>query len=282
MRKGCIKGLVFDNDGVIGSSEEPKAAGWMAGTLSATGRMAVEDLARLRAGDVDLARRVYPQLRRQYSEEMRFIRSLSGRSRDETCSFIQDRLVKPFTGDDDSTALYQGREAAKDILLAEFTQPIRGTHEFIGAIRGLWPLAIVTQTDRATIDLLARRGVVPIDSFTAVVCCGGDRRFEAIPGSKEKKTAAYMEACRVLGVPPALALCCEDSVDGLDAARAASLLCLGLKQPGNPQDLARHADLVLSDLAPLAAPGVIELLASTPAGEVMARLRSALPGFVVA
>jgi phosphoglycolate phosphatase-like HAD superfamily hydrolase len=123
--------------------------------------------------------------------------------------------------------------------------------------------------------------VVPLESFTTVVCCGGDPQFEMIPGSRQKKTAAYTAACQSMGVPPELVVCCEDSVDGLEAARAASLVRLGLQRPGNPQHLAPHADLVLSDFAPLADPEVTELLISTPVEEVLTRLRCVMCELVV-
>jgi beta-phosphoglucomutase-like phosphatase (HAD superfamily) len=247
----------------------------------ATGRMPAADLGRLRAGEAAFARQIYDTLHELYPREVAYIRSLSGMSRADTCVAVQQALVTPVTGSDDSTALYEGREAAKDVLLTEFTEPIAGTHKLLAAVRGKLKLALATQTDRPTVELLAGRGVIPLDVFDAVVAVGGDPRFAGIAGSKDKKRAAYMAACAELGVLPGRACCVEDSVDGLGAAGSAGLLRLGFQAPDNPQDLVPHADLVLADLAPLADPSLIELVATMPAGEAVRLLRERLAVYVV-
>ena len=120
---------------------------------------------------------------------------------------------------------------------------------------------------------LIRRGVVPGGVFDAVVCCGGNPRLAAISGSSAKKVAAHIAACEQFGVPPSAAIAIDDSVDGLRAAREAGLVCVGLRQAGNPHDLAAYADVVVSDLGPLARPDVIDALANAGPAEVAACLK---------
>lgn len=153
------------------------------------------------------------------------------------------------------------------------TEPIAGTLRFARAARGKLRQAVVTQTDPASVGLLLCRGVVPEGVFDTVVCCGGDPRFANLPGSTAKKVAAHIAACEELGVRPAEAIAVDDSLDGLRAARQAGLVCVGLRQAGNPHDLSAEADVVVSDLGPLARPEMIDALANADATGVAALLK---------
>lgn len=62
----------------------------------------------------------------------------------------------------------------------------------------------------------------------------------------------YLEACRRLGVPPAMALALEDSLPGITAAKAAGLTCYAVPQLAETDVSA--ADRILASLEELLAP----------------------------
>lgn len=103
-----------------------------------------------------------------------------------------------------------------------------------------WPVAIASSSPRNWInEHLDRLGLA---SRFPVVACFDDC------GVTKPDPAAYLLACRRLGVPPADALAVEDSVPGVAAAKAAGLVCVAV-----PTVMTAHfdfgdADLILSSM----------------------------------
>ncbi|HEY4412522.1 MAG TPA: HAD family phosphatase, partial [Gaiellaceae bacterium] len=70
----------------------------------------------------------------------------------------------------------------------------------------------------------------------------------------------YLEACEILGVPPAEAIAFEDSPNGVRAAQAAGIFCVAI-----PNEVTRDLGLEEADL-------VLDSLADLPPAELLARL----------
>jgi HAD superfamily hydrolase (TIGR01509 family) len=69
----------------------------------------------------------------------------------------------------------------------------------------------------------------------------------------------YLEACEILGVPPAEAIAFEDSPNGVRAAQAAGIFCVAI-----PNEVTRDLGLEEADL-------VLDSLADLPPAELLAR-----------
>lgn len=88
---------------------------------------------------------------------------------------------------------------------------------------------------------------------------------EDFPQSKPDPTL-FLHAAKLAGKPPHECLVIEDSANGVTAAKAAGMYCIGYSSPhSGGQDLS-HADQVVSDLKQLSAVLIMGL--STPIGSV--------------
>jgi HAD superfamily hydrolase (TIGR01509 family) len=146
------------------------------------------------------------------------------------------------------------RRRARERELLEL-EPLRpGIREYLDDARRLGiDVAIVSSSHRWWIDSnVERLGVA--DGWAAIVCADGDaERCKPSP-------ALYLEALELLGVEAAEAIAIEDSPNGIAAARAAGIYCVGF-----PNDVTSALDLSAADL-------VVDSLEAVPLPELLARV----------
>lgn len=119
--------------------------------------------------------------------------------------------------------------------------PLPGVHEFIDKARskGL-KLAVASAADRVKVEINLREMGISHDTFDAVVT-GSDVTH------KKPDPEIFLAAAKKMGVEPALCLVCEDAVNGIKAARAAGMRCLGINTSFTADEL--KADWHAKDLA---------------------------------
>lgn len=117
-----------------------------------------------------------------------------------------------------------------------------GVHDFISKARlhGL-KLALASSADRVKIDINLREIGLPADTFDAVIS-GLDVE------NKKPDPEIFLIAAQKLVIEPAACLVVEDAVNGVAAAKAANMKCLGLTTSFSPEDLAA-ADWISCTLA---------------------------------
>jgi HAD superfamily hydrolase (TIGR01509 family) len=164
-----------------------------------------------------------------------------------------DELDALLTVPCDRDAVAVARRARERELLE--LEPLRpGVRRWLEDARSLGiRTGIVSSSTRSWIDLnLARLGIV--DGWAAIVCADGDaQRCKPSP-------ALYLEALAALGVEPGDAVAFEDSPNGIAAARAAGIFCVGI-----PNSVTAALDLSRADL-------VVESLDAVPLHELLARV----------
>ncbi len=115
-----------------------------------------------------------------------------------------------------------------------------------------WQLAIGTSAPRGNLET-AMRHLPSADRFHATVC--GD---EVVHGKPDPEV--FLLAASRLGVEPARCVVIEDAGPGIDAARAAGMMSVGLVSTGRtPEELA-HAHLVIQELTELTAERLATLI----------------------
>ena len=115
--------------------------------------------------------------------------------------------------------------------------------------------AIVSSASRAWIDMHIAR-LAPEVHWDAIVTADHD------PQRAKPRPDLYLEALELIGVDAADAVAFEDSPNGIRAAKAAGIFCVGV-----PNDVTRSLGLEEADL-------VVESLAELPPGELIARIDS--------
>jgi HAD superfamily hydrolase (TIGR01509 family) len=149
-----------------------------------------------------------------------------------------DALLEKPCDRDAVTATRRRREL--ELLELEPLRP--GVREYLEDARELGlRVGIVSSSTRSWIDRnLERLGLV--DAWAAVVCADGDTaRCKPSP-------ALYLQALDALGVAAEEAIAVEDSPNGIAAARAAGIFCVGFpNEVTGALDLS-EADLVLESL----------------------------------
>lgn len=109
--------------------------------------------------------------------------------------------------------------------------PLPGVHEFIDKARsrGL-RLAVASAADRVKVEINLREMGISHDTFDAVVT-GSDVTH------KKPDPEIFLAAAKQMGVEPDYCLVCEDAVNGIKAARAAGMKCLGITTSFTPEEL---------------------------------------------
>lgn len=121
-------------------------------------------------------------------------------------------------------------------------EPLAGAREFIAAARGMGlRLAVASSADRIKVGINLREIGIPPESFDAIVT-GED------VVNKKPSPDIFLLAAERLGVPAADCIVVEDAVNGVAAAKAAGMRCLGLTTSFTPTQLA-GADWIAPDLA---------------------------------
>lgn len=121
-------------------------------------------------------------------------------------------------------------------------KPLPGVREFIARARskGL-KLAVASSADPVKIETNLREIQIPRETFDAVVS-GLDVE------KKKPNPDIFLHAASKLGVEPGKCLVVEDAVNGVAAAKAAGMRCLGLTTSFSPDELA-GADWIVPTLA---------------------------------
>jgi len=161
-----------------------------------------------------------------------------------------DALLEAPCDRDAVTATRRRREL--ELLELEELRP--GVREYLEEARELGlGVGIVSSSSRSWIDMnLERLGLV--DAWSAVVCADGDTaRCKPSP-------ALYLEALDALGVAADEAIAVEDSPNGIAAARAAGIFCVGF-----PNDVTNALDLSEADV-------VLESLNDVPLADLLERV----------
>ncbi|MDR3260428.1 MAG: HAD-IA family hydrolase [Tannerella sp.] len=121
-------------------------------------------------------------------------------------------------------------------------EPLRGVHEFIGKCRKAGvKTAIATSADLMKMEINLREIGLPAETFDATV--NGLQVTHKKPSPE-----IYLTAARKVGVPPQYCLVVEDAVNGVQAAKAAGMYCLGLTTSFDAEQL-KQADLICKDLS---------------------------------
>ncbi|WP_345255636.1 HAD family phosphatase [Flaviaesturariibacter amylovorans] len=132
------------------------------------------------------------------------------------------------------------RDRKHAALSAASLEPVAGVAPLIRKLRAQgYRLAIASSSLRRNIDLVLER-LCLADAFEAIV--SGEEVQHGKPAPD-----IFLEAARRLGLDPAECVVIEDSRNGVAAARAAGILCVGFQNPtSGPQDLS-SADLRITD-----------------------------------
>jgi HAD superfamily hydrolase (TIGR01509 family) len=161
-----------------------------------------------------------------------------GRSVETTLAIHAERLAKP-----------------RDLLLAEMLDSVRrryetdvpirpGAADLVAFLHGRLPMAVASNSPLELVDLGLRRHGLR-DAIDHIVTADDVPRAKPAPD-------VYVEACARLGVPVSDILALEDSVPGVQAAKAAGLMCVGVPERLGIDLIGAGADLVIASLSDIA------------------------------
>lgn len=109
--------------------------------------------------------------------------------------------------------------------------PLPGVHDFIDRARskGL-KLAVASAADKVKVEINLREMGLSREIFDAVVT-GSDVTH------KKPDPEIFLKAAELMGMQPAECLVAEDAMNGIKAARAAGMRCLGITTSFTPEEL---------------------------------------------
>jgi HAD superfamily hydrolase (TIGR01509 family) len=111
-------------------------------------------------------------------------------------------------------------------VIAARALPMPGAVEVVHALMGRLPLAVVSNSERRLVDIsLGRAGLT--DVFDVIVAGQDVANGKPAPD-------LYLRACELMGVAPSMVVAFEDSLVGVNSAKAAGLQVVGI--PTVPQD----------------------------------------------
>ncbi len=142
-----------------------------------------------------------------------------------------------------------GREIIEAVgtAVAESGEPMPGVREVLALFRDAgWRIGLASSSPPALIRAVVGR--LDIEDYFAVLCSAADEEFgKPHPG-------VYLSAARALGVAPGACLAFEDSVAGVESARAAGMTVVAVPEAalrGDPRLHGAHAELAsLRDFSP--------------------------------
>ncbi|MGI5479761.1 HAD family hydrolase [Streptomyces lavendofoliae] len=237
-RLSALRAVVCDTDGVITDTAPTHATAWKA------------------AFDAHLRTLADPAARRPFDAGGDYLRYVDGRSRlDGAAAFLAARGLHPSPAETRAVATEKER-LFTELIRERGVRAHPGTVRLLGALRAAGvPLAAASASRHAR-EVLASARV--LDLFDAVVD-GVDAARLRLPGKPDP--ALFLEAARLLAVPPADCAVLEDALAGVEAGRRGGFgLVVGVDRaagPGTADALrAAGADVVVRDPAELlAAPG---------------------------
>ena len=154
----------------------------------------------------------------------------------------------------------QARRVEHELTLVEAEQLRPGVAEYLADAERLGlRKAIVSSAGRDWIDSHLGR-LEQVYGWEAIVTADGDR-VRAKPSP-----TLYLEALGLLELGAEEAIALEDSPNGMKAAKAAGLWCVGVPNPVTAGLGLDHADLVVDSLASLPLPRLLERVAAARKG----------------
>ena len=132
-----------------------------------------------------------------------------------------------------------GKNSIYKEILREEVRPFPGALELLQALDGQCPLALVSSSWRADVDIVLDK--FGLRGFFKVVVVKEDVR------KRKPDPEAFLMAAQALGVDAEACVAIEDSISGVTAAKAAGMTCLAVTSSIDAARL-RHADLVLADI----------------------------------
>jgi HAD superfamily hydrolase (TIGR01509 family) len=215
----AVRALLFDFDGLIVDTETPSLAAW---------------------------RWVYAQ----YGQELTLdhwsaaVGTIDG--------FDPMAHLETLVGGELEREVLNARRFEHELTLVEAEQLRPGVAEYLADAERLGlRKAIVSSGSRTWIDRHLAR-LERLYGWDAIVTADGDQvRAKPTP-------TLYLEALGLLSLEPEEAIALEDSPNGIRAAKAAALYCVGVPNPVTAGLALHEADLVLSSLADLPLPELLE------------------------
>ena len=206
----AIRALIFDFDGLIVDTESPSLAAW---------------------------RRVYTEHGQELSLE-RWSAAIGTVGGFDALAHLESLVGSPLERD-----ALRARKLEHELTLVEAEQLRPGVAEYLADAERLGlRKAIVSSSEREWIDRHLRR-LERLYGWEAIVTADGDRtRAKPSP-------TLYLEALDLLDLDASEAIALEDSPNGVRAAKAAGLWCVGVPNPVTAGLGLEQADLVLDSLA---------------------------------
>lgn len=214
-----IRTVIFDMDGVLVDTEPLHHDAFFSHFAELGIQVSEEKYATFLGAST---RNVYQQLKEKYNLPQDV---------EELMSRKRDFFGKTF---DESTTL-ELLPGVRDLVVALHEQGI--------------PLALASSASKETISRVFKR--FNLYPYFQHLVSGED--FE----KSKPNPAIFLHAAELVGTPPAECVVIEDAANGVAAAKAAGMYCIGYQsEHSNGQDLSR-ADLIVSDLRELTAATVL-------------------------
>lgn len=138
------------------------------------------------------------------------------------------------------------RQIAKGVL-----HPTNGTVALLESLKkSRYGIAIATSTPKSNISFVLKQTGLK-KYFSAVICASDVKRGKPHP-------EIFLKAAKALGAKPQDCIVIEDSVHGIEAAKAAGMKCIALTTTHKPSELTK-ADMVVKDLSRLSVRNMLEL-----------------------
>jgi beta-phosphoglucomutase len=147
-------------------------------------------------------------------------------------------------------ALVEEKTRAFETLLQSGDVLYPGAEECVTRLAATWPLGIASGALRSDIETMLR-GRALARHFRFIVASGDTAEGKPAPDP-------YRKAAMLHGVPPSSCLAIEDSRWGIESAKSAGLLCIGITNSYPVSELI-DADAIVTSLAELT-PGLIKTL----------------------
>lgn len=165
-------------------------------------------------------------------------RACMGVSTREWAEYMIRRLRLALSWEETAAAIV-GRMQA---IYAKSIPYLPGAGEAVARAAAHYPVALASGSERSLIDIVVADAALR-GKFRAVVCTDTMPRGKPAPD-------VYLEAARLLGVPPARCACVEDSGNGILAGAAAGMKVIAVPDPRFPPQPAAlaQAHVVLSSL----------------------------------
>ena len=247
--------ILTDFDGVLLRTEFAKAAEWFIASLRIQGRISENFIKELEEKRQDALVRV-KELCNQYQEEFERVTNLAGMSRKDTRDAVWKLTC--YNDGDDYTAkdLERIRGSIKSPIEGCYSERIEGNIRFFQkAKQGGLELGLITQAKKEEIKLLSGEQGLSLNDLFRRLECTGDNFYKEM-GKKDdpyamyvdKKVVGYGCLCSSLCVNPWETITFEDSESGISAANSAGVVCVGVKDKHNKQNLSKSVLVVPCDL----------------------------------